>query len=589
MAGAGVPQQALTIDTDIGADSPPDRAGAPGEAPGPAEPGGPERAGVAAHLRPARGDEPRLRPPPAVWLAVLLFALVGSLWTVAVPAYRAPDEAAHVDLVLYLAEGHGYPAYDRRFFGEEIGLDTDRHLIDLTVPWPRFDAADAPAGDDLPDVDDLGGTEPDAEARRGDPRRAGFPYVYNQMPQHPPVYYEAMATVLRVERWLLPGDGLPPLERELGLLRLLNVLLVAPLPLLAWATTVRIGGSARAATVAALLPLCLPQLSHIGAAVNNDNLLTLLGGVLAVSLAGVARGHRSRRTDVVVGLALGLALLTKAFALMFIPAVVAAYAVGAWTTGRRRDNARGLALSGLVAAALGAWWWIDNWVREGEPAPTTESLTRTTAQRPEGFTADPVTFLWTFSGRIVSRVWAWIGFGIPKFSFDPWVVAGASLAVAGAVAVAVVTARPGRSTAGGMRRVDIVLAWIPVVLVTLFVARRAWGLYETTGKFAFIQGRYLFCALVAPAAVVAIGAARVLGRWAAVTVLTLGLAGQAWMLSVVVRGSWTGQGAFGALDGMLAWSPWPAAVVALLAAAAVVTAMALAVATTRGAARAGAA
>jgi 4-amino-4-deoxy-L-arabinose transferase-like glycosyltransferase len=589
MAGAGVPQQALTIDTDIGADSPPDRAGAPGEAPGPAEPGGPERAGVAAHLRPARGDEPRLRPPPAVWLAVLLFALVGSLWTVAVPAYRAPDEAAHVDLVLYLAEGHGYPAYDRRFFGEEIGLDTDRHLIDLTVPWPTFDAADAPAGDDLPDVDDLGGTEPDAEARRGDPRRAGFPYVYNQMPQHPPVYYEAMATVLRVERWLLPGDGLPPLERELGLLRLLNVVLVAPLPLLAWATTVRIGGSARAATVAALLPLCLPQLSHIGAAVNNDNLLTLLGGVLAVSLAGVARGHRSRRTDVVVGLALGLALLTKAFALMFIPAVMAAYAVGAWTTGRRRDNARGLALSGLVAAALGAWWWVDNWVREGEPAPTTESLTRTTAQRPEGVTTDPVTFLWTFSGRIVSRVWAWIGFGIPKFSFDPWVVAGASLAVAGAVAVAVVTARPGRSTEGGMRRVDIVLAWIPVVLVTLFVARRAWGLYDTTGKFAFIQGRYLFCALVAPAAVVAIGAARVLGRWAAVTVLTLGLAGQAWMLSVVVRGSWTGQGAFGALDGMLAWSPWPAGVVALLAAAAVVTAVALAVATTRGAARAGAA
>jgi hypothetical protein len=589
MAGAGVPQQALTIDTDIGADSPPDRAGAPGEAPGPAEPGGPERAGVAAHLRPARGDEPRLRPPPAVWLAVLLFALVGSLWTVAVPAYRAPDEAAHVDLVLYLAEGHGYPAYDRRFFGEEIGLDTDRHLIDLTVPWPTFDAADAPAGDDLPDVDDLGGTEPDAEARRGDPRRAGFPYVYNQMPQHPPVYYEAMATVLRVERWLLPGDGLPPLERELGLLRLLNVVLVAPLPLLAWATTVRIGGSARAATVAALLPLCLPQLSHIGAAVNNDNLLTLLGGVLAVSLAGVARGHRSRRTDVVVGLALGLALLTKAFALMFIPAVVAAYAVGAWTTGRRRDNARGLALSGLVAAALGAWWWVDNWVREGEPAPTTESLTRTTAQRPEGFTTDPVTFLWTFSGRIVSRVWAWIGFGIPKFSFDPWVVAGASLAVAGAVAVAVVTARPGRSTAGGMRRVDIVLAWIPVVLVTLFVARRAWGLYDTTGKFAFIQGRYLFCALVAPAAVVAIGAARVLGRWTAVTVLALALAGQAWMLSVVVRGSWTGQGTFGALDGMLAWSPWPAAVVALLAAAAVATAVALAVATTRGAAQAGAA
>lgn len=585
MAGAGVPQQAPRIDTDVDAEPPSDRAGAPD----PAREAGPERAGVAPDRRPARGDEPPPRPPWAVWLAVLLFALVGCLWSVAVPAYRAPDEAAHVDLVLYLAEGHGYPAYDRRLFGEEIGLDTDRHLIDLTVPWPRFDAADAPDSDDLPDVDDLGGTEPDAEARRGDRRRAGYPYVYNQMPQHPPVYYEAMATVLRVERWLLPGDGLPPLERELGLLRLVNVLLVAPLPLLAWATAVRLGGGARAATVAALLPLCVPQLSHISAAVNNDNLLSLLGGVLAVALTGVARRRRSRRTDVMVGVALGLALLTKAFALMFVPAVVAAYAVGAWTTGRRRDYAKGVALSGLLAAALGAWWWIDNWVREGEPAPTTESLTRTTAQRPDGFTSDPVGFLWTFSGRIVSRVWAWIGFGIPKFSFDPWVVAGASLAVAGAVAVAAATAQRGRSTEGGVRRVDIVLAWIPVLLVTLFVARRAWGLYETTGRYAFIQGRYLFCALVAPAAVVAIGVARVLGRWAAVTVLGLGLAGQAWMVSVVVRGSWTGRGAFGALDGMLAWSPWPAPVVALLAAAAIVTAVALAVATARSTGRVGAA
>jgi small subunit ribosomal protein S36 len=585
MAGAGVPQQALTIDTDVGVDTAPDRAGAAG----PAREPGPERAGVAPDRRPARGDDPPSRPPPAVWLAVLLFALVGALWSVAVPAYRAPDEAAHLDLVLYLAEGHRYPDYDHRFFGEEIGLDTDRYLIELTVPWPRFDAADAPDGDDLLDVDDLGGTEPDAEARRGDTRRAGYPYVYNQMPQHPPVYYEAMATVLRVERWLLPGGGLPPLERELGLLRLVNVLLIAPLPLLAWATAVRLGGGARAATVAALLPLCLPQLSHIGAAVNNDNLLTLLGGGLAVALAGVARGRRSRRTDVVVGLVLGLALLTKAFALMFVPAVVAAYAVGAWTTGRRRDNAKGLALAGLVATVLGAWWWIDNWVREGEPAPTTESLTRTTAQRPDDFSSDPVAFLWTFSGRIVSRVWAWIGFGIPKFSFDPWVVAGASLAVAGAVAVAAATAQRGRATEGGMRRVDVVLAWIPVVLVTLFVARRAWGLYETTGKYAFIQGRYLFCALVAPAAVVAIGVTRVLGRWAALTVLGLGVAGQAWMLSMVVRGSWSGRGAFGALDGMLAWSPWPVAVVALLAAAAVATTVALAVATTRGEERVGAA
>ena len=46
-------------------------------------------------------DEPgarrgAVRRPAAVWLATLLLALVGALWSVAQPQYRAPDEAAHV-------------------------------------------------------------------------------------------------------------------------------------------------------------------------------------------------------------------------------------------------------------------------------------------------------------------------------------------------------------------------------------------------------------------------------------------------------------------------------------------------------------
>jgi small subunit ribosomal protein S36 len=180
-----------------------------------------------------------------VWLATLLFALVGALWTVAVPDFRAPDELAHLDLLLYLAEGHPYPQWDGRFFGEALQLDTVRYLIDSHDSWPRFDAADAPPRSARPDVDDLGGITPDANARHPDDRRAGYPYVYNQMPQHPPLYYEAMAAALRFERWALPGSDRPSLDRELGLLRLLNVLLVAPLPLLAWATARRLGGTDR--------------------------------------------------------------------------------------------------------------------------------------------------------------------------------------------------------------------------------------------------------------------------------------------------------------------------------------------------------
>ena len=61
---------------------------------------------------------------------------------------------------------------------------------------------------------------------------------------------------------------------------------------------------------------------------------------------------------------------------------------------------------------------------------------------------------------------------------------------------------------------------------------------------------------------------------AALAVLGVGAVVQAWVLSEVVRSSWSGDGRLGALAGMLAWSPWPAAaVVAVAVAACAVTAV----------------
>ena len=534
-------------------------------APVPRAPGEPDR--------PDAVEAPRRRPPRAVLLATLLFALVTALWTVAVPAFRAPDEAAHFDLVLYLADGNGYPRYDGRFFGEELDLDRDRYLVTALVPWARFDADDAVPRDRRPDVEDTG-LAPDGDIRREGDRSAGAPYVYNQMPQHPPVYYLAQATVLRFERWVLPGHGIPSLDRELGLLRLVDVLLVAPLPLLAWATVARLGGSDRAGTVAALLPLGVPQLSHIGAAVSNDALLMLLGGVLAVLLAGVARGRRRRRTDVAVGVALGLALLTKAFAVMFVPWAAAAYGLAAWTARRRRPLLDGV-VAGAVGAVVGGWWWVLNWVREGEPAPTTETLTRTAARRPRGFEPDRVDFLLRFPARLLNRTWAWVG--AQHTQVHPARLGGRRPGpgrggrLRGGLRRRPAGTRPGAGEAAAPRRVDVVLAWLPAVLLALFVARRSLGLYETTGRVAFVQGRYLYGALVPPIAVVGVGAARALGRYAPLATLTLAATLQGAVLAEVVDGAWTGAGAFGSVRGALAWSPWPPVAVWVVALAVVAT------------------
>jgi small subunit ribosomal protein S36 len=515
----------------------------------------------------------RGRPPRAVWLATALFAMVGALWTVALPMFRAPDEAAHLDLVLYLAEGHAYPSWDGRYLGRAIGVADDRHLVHLDRPWPRPTAENAPPRADRQDVEDRGGTEPDVDARTPNDKRPGHPHIYNQMPQHPPLYYQAMATLLRAERALLPGDGIPSLDRELGLLRLANVLMVAPLPLLAWATARRLGMDDRAGTVAALLPLGLPQLTHIGAALNNDNLLTLLGGVLTVLVVGVARGRRSWPTDLAIGLVVGLALLTKAFAVVFVPAVAVAYAACAWTaTRRRRQAVAGVLLAGTTSAALGAWWWVGIWIREGQPAPTTESLTRTARWRPLSFDADPVQFAWTFAGRLLESTWAWVGYGTPKFVLPRPAVGLLTIAVAAAV-IAAVRAAPGkRSVSSGPRRLDLAVAAVATALVLLFVVIRSWGLYVTYGRFAFIQGRYLFSTLVGPMAIVAFGAARVLSANAVSTALGLVATLQVWMLTVVVSGAWGGSGPFGPVESALAWSPWPPTAVAVVAVAAAATA-----------------
>jgi 4-amino-4-deoxy-L-arabinose transferase-like glycosyltransferase len=511
-----------------------------------------------------------------VWWATLLFGLLTTLWGVAVPTFRAPDEPAHVDLIMYLAEGHSYPRYDGRYFGNETQFASHRYLIDPTVVWPVFDADDAPPRAGRPSVDDLGGTAPDNQARASTSRRAGYPYVYNQMPQHPPLYHEAMALLVRAERWLTPGSDQPSLSREIGLLRLANVVLILPLPYLVWATARRLGAGDRAAAVAALLPLCLPQLTYIGAVVNNDNLLNVLCAALAVLVVGVTRGQRSRRVDVAVGVVLGLALLTKAFALMLIPWVAVAYVMCAWTTGRRRASALGLAVAGAVTAVVGGWWWVANWIRYGEPAPTTETLTRTSEQAPRGFVADQGEFLSTFVRRMVAHTWAWIGFGNPKFELPHAAIVAVTLAVLVATVVAWFAAARGRNTDGGPRRWDVVLAWLPVVLVGVFVARRAWGLYATNGRFAFVQGRYLFCGMIAAGAAIAFGATKLLGRWTPAAVFAFAAVLQTWVLALVITGSWSGPGTLGPVRGMLAWSTWPTAAVLAVAVALLAAAVATA-------------
>jgi small subunit ribosomal protein S36 len=493
-----------------------------------------------------------------VWAATAAFVALLAGWSILAPLTEAPDEPAHLALVLHLADGNGYPTFDGLENPVAIGRLCRTHAA-ATRACPRegevvtrtsvrlHPLADAPNRATRPAWDDEGGDRPTGRL--------------NQMPQHPPLYYHLMASVLRVERAVLGGPA--SLDRELALLRLANVALLAPLPLLAWWAAERFRAGRRVAVATAVAVLAVPMLTHIGSVLNNDNLLVLLGAVLAALLAGVARGDRSRATALAIGVVAGLALLTKASAIVFPPAILAAYGAGsidaAAGAGRRvRALLEPLALAAVATVAVAGWWYLGVRSRTGTFTPTIESDRYTAALAPDGFRPDPGAFADELVGNLVVRFWGSFGWYSVRF----W----APVAVAATVAVAalVVTALVPRRGVGASDRWQRASLLVPFVGLVAVVAARAWSLYAASSLFQFLQGRYLFPGIVGVLVLAAAGLARVAGRWAPVVAVGAAvlLQGEGVRRSLDVWWGGPGVGPLDQLRAMVAWGSWPGPVVA---------------------------
>ncbi|MGI8938816.1 MAG: DUF2142 domain-containing protein [Iamia sp.] len=476
--------------------------------------------------------------------------------SVAAPLFFAPDEFVHADLAIRLADDPHYPEHD--------GRRTSAAVKRVAIPYfgddtrnPDMAAADAPPKAGRKDIRALGGS--------GDDPGGSF----NQQPQHPPLYYQSLGLVLRVERMVHPGADPPALVTEVGLLRLVNAALLVLLPLAAWATAHRLGAARRTAITAAALVLIVPQLTHIGSTINNDNLLTALASALAVLLAGVVCGNRSARTAALVAVVTGLALLTKAFALLLLPWIAVAYLVAARRRATRTrpadapapaspvERARaaldwptvavGVA-SGAGAALISGWWWVGNLIRTGSLAPSLEDQLVPTLP---GFSPDTEFFALRFGAFFTERFWGW--FGLFSARMPLWMI---GLATAALVLVVVVgLTRP----PVGLKRSDLWIQLVPVVGVGAFVVQHAWSIYARSGQTPFIQGRYLFAVIVPLLVVAAAGLSRIARRWSAVVAVAVGLALHAIGFATMLDGFWgaPGDGRRGEVRALVAWSAWP--------------------------------
>ena len=513
------------------------------------------------HRAPRRG----LGVPPAVWAITALWAalLLGAsvLW----PPADGYDEISHVDMA------YAYSFAPLQFYGaaglhDANALEGVARLVPSVPPSPALDRQKTAPRGHRPSLAQLG----------GDTRPAGN--SLDQMVQHPPLYYEAGALVLRA-----PGASGLSWDLQVWLLRLVSVVFMLPVPILAWLGTRRLLATARPASLAgassgapaggprleraavlgALLPVTIPNLVRDGASVTNDSLLILAFSVVLVGVIYVVTGDRSPKTAAIIAVATATGLLTKGFALVLPPIVVAAYLAGGRRNRAQAPLRRPLALA-LVGSVVGGLWWLRNLIDYGAVQPNGIGAAAKLAEYgPPQNNGTIARFVPQFSVDVVNRLWG--GIGLPDSpSLGPIIVYGWFILVG----IGLLAGLLGRSP---IRRVGWVLAAAPV-LTLLVVAEGSFSDFRRWSNYTHgSQGRYLYPAVVAVAALAAAGWYHLLQPRVRPWLGPLTLAGAvvtnfaAWLLIVH---SWyaTSPGVSGLMDGMhglLRWSPLPGALTLL--------------------------
>ncbi len=478
--------------------------------------------------------------------------LVG--WSVLAPLYHAADEPNHADAVMHIEEGLGWSRspvalVSNQGIGAVAASPFGRVSNRLGITYTPIAASMAPSRHDRPKWQDL----------QAPPGTAGT--EHQQTMQHPPGYYYYEGLLLRAGgaagwRW----------DITVSTMRLLSALLVVWLPLLSWATAWRVTGSRLAGIAASVVPLGVPELTHVGATVNNDNLVTLAGAAALLGVAGAMSGDRSKSTALWTGLWTVVALWAKAFGLVLVPLVIGVYAapwIREWWAARRsrpvdperrrrswlpnRQTGILLALSGGVAIALGSWWYVISEIRYGASRPPVTDFP------PGKYLGNaPGTFFHYATQAVLLRWWG--SFGWYEINL-PWrLVVAASLVLALLAIFALIRWR-------GRRWALLLLLW-PTAASYAIVVAQATSNYLSTHYVSGLSGRYLFIGISGVAALVGAGCGALppkLARWSPLALLLAAIGMQLESLHRVVDHWWRPAGGTlrQAWTSFSAWSTWP--------------------------------
>jgi hypothetical protein len=455
---------------------------------------------------------------PAALIALVAFANAGS-WALITPAFNAPDEPDHFAYGQYLATTGHAPA---RTPNAIPAFSTDETLAMNAVDI--YGQVSSPVGRPPWLV---------AQQRAAERLRASTPHPSDNgggatpaASPHPPGYYALTALAYELVRS-------QSVFSQLTLMRLVSALLGALVAACACGIVKELLPRQPFAAVAAgLLVAFHPMFSFIAGAINNDNGINAASALsLYLLIRGLRRGL-SWRLALALGVTLALAPLMKKTGYEIYPPAVLGVAGMVWRHHRLRDTRAWAALAGAFAAVQAGWALILQPIvypstiagqHVAPPAAAVSSALTLAEHMPGRFAV----YLWelflprlSFMGELFPAGWpfyqvyvqrGWASFGWYTFDFPRWVYSVIVLAMVAVGLLALATAVRNRSFLRGRGFELAVIALLPV---SVLVAVEAAFFTPVAGRTVVAeQGRYIFPAITALAAIAVAGTFGLGRRW----------------------------------------------------------------------------
>lgn len=394
-------------------------------------------------------------------LLVFIIFTFGLIYALIMPPFSGPDELFHYNSVLRVIQGGGWPLP----YEATILENTKTAVIESGYK----------AGNIIPNENIV--TEPKLRSNFLKEPNANTSKVDN-MVQHPPLYYYFSAFILKIfslfsERW----------DHAIFIMRLVSSLLVATSIIFISKTIINVGLSPKLALVGSTSVLAIPMLLMQSGYVNNDNLLILATSACFYFLTKKWPNKlHFFHPSIFAGLFLGIALLTKGFALLLIPFV---FFLSILTN--QKENKKNwllILIPQFVGLIVGGWWWVRNLILLGKIQPSVYGIATHNGVMSEKY--DFLVFISTFFSRLNRTFWTRavrMEIAIPDLILD---IAG--IMVLMAILIALIFNK---------KRIIllVVLSYILLITAVLF-ARSNHVFYYFGSATRGIQGRYLFSGLL---------------------------------------------------------------------------------------------